>query len=216
MRTKLLALMISMVGWVAFLGCNTEAGTRDNRDNYDKNAPSTAQTGKPVPAPDYSSKPSKMGENMKKAEFGAYELWDADNSGDISKNEFDSHFASFQGWTDWDRNGDQSLDKSEAAGAQFAMWDRNGDAELSKDEWSDGVDAADIKSDWKDADTDQDGKLSPTEFTQWFSGKMWDEWDKDHDGKVAKNEAANAIWNLFDKDNDQKIEKGEFNDLMKA
>jgi Ca2+-binding EF-hand superfamily protein len=206
--------MISMVGWVAFLGCNTEAGTRGA---YDKTAPGT-NTASATEKKDLnlSSKPSKAGENAKKVEFGAYDQWDADNSGDISKNEFDTHFASFQGWADWDKNGDQSLDKSEASGAQFAMWDRNGDGELSKDEWGDGVDAADIKSDWKDADTDNDGKLSSTEFTQWFSGKMWDEWDKDHDGKVAKNEAANALWNLWDKDNDNKIEKGEFNDAMKA
>jgi len=223
MRMKLMALTISLVGWIAFLGCNTEAGTREDdttRPNaqgeyQDQSGAATSDQSRATTT-DQTGATSGAATGSLASSFGPYDQWDSDKSGDVSKTEFESKFSSMPAWSQWDQNGDQNLDQNEAANVQWKLWDRNGDDQVADDEWGDGTDMMGIKSDYKDADADHDGTLSKTEFTQWFQGKAWSEWDQDGDGKVAVKEAADAVYGMWDHDDDNKIDQDEFDDALEA
>jgi hypothetical protein len=237
MRTKMLAALISMVGCLAFLACDRgpgyqnddragEASTQDQSatDPQYETQDATQTEEESMEAIESQSETQASaagqaaGQQTAAAELGPYEQWDVDSSGDVSKTEFDSKFASTPAWSGWDRNGDQNLDATEAAHVQWSMWDRNADGQLPKDEWDGGIEQMDVDADYAEADANQDGKLTEAEFTQWFQGgKAWSEWDQNGNGKVALDEAATALWNMWDGNDDNKIEQGEWwEDASKA
>jgi hypothetical protein len=163
MRTKLLAVLISIAGCVAVAGCSTEADYREdvNPPPQDSAAPSSAGGAYTDPAgTDRSAEAGAAASDA--ASVGAYEEWDTDASGDVSKTEFDSKFASLPAWSEWDANGDQSLDESEAKNVQ------------------------------------------------WFEGGSFTEMDPDGDGKLARDEAGDALWKAWDANGDNKIEPSEW------
>jgi hypothetical protein len=160
----MLAVLISGLGCVALLGCNTEAGYREgdtarpesetaDTQRYD----TQSQTDTTAERPQADTAPQAMSGGL-----GAWSEWDADASGDVTKTEFDSKFASAPAWGNWDTNDDQALDQSESA------------------------------------------KVS------WLQGKDMKEWDKDADGKLARNEAADALWKMWDSNGDDKLEQSEW------
>ena len=143
MRTKRMAVLISSLACVALLGCNTEAGYRE----------------------DDAARPESQTSDTQQYEtpggLGAWSEWDADASGDVTKTEFDSTFASAPVWSDWDTNGDQALDQSEAANVS----------------WLQG-------KDWKEWDTDSDGRLARNESAE----ALWTMWDSNGDHKLELSE----------------------------
>ena len=162
MRTKLLAVLISILGCAVFVGCSTEADYRE-----DVNAPpqDTAPSSADATYTDKVGTDRTADAPGDAAAVGTYEQWDADASGDVSKTEFDSKFASLPAWSDWDANGDQSLDQNEAKNVK---WFESGS--------------------WDELDSDGDGKLARNEAAD----ALWKEWDGNGDHKIEKSEWQQA------------------------
>jgi hypothetical protein len=162
MRTKSLAVLISIVGSAGFLGCSTEADYRGEANEPAHDTVPSAADGVDTD-PIVTDRSAEAGAAMSDAaSLGAYEEWDTDNSGDVSKTEWNSRFVSLPAWSEWDANGDQSLDESEA------------------------------------------------KSVSWFEDASWGEMDPDGDGKLARNEAGDALWREWDANDDNKIEKSEW------
>ena len=79
----------------------------------------------------------------------------------MSKTEFDSKFASLPAWSQWDQNGDQSLDQTEAQSV----------------EWFEG-------GSWSDQDSDGDGKMAKNEAAD----ALWKKLDENSDSKIEQGE----------------------------
>jgi len=220
--SKLLILSVSVVCLIGLVGCNTEAGYETETEGEEQ-VPPTGETqgrvGETQPGTDPSQQQQQQaqtGQSAAAAEFGTYEQWDADRSGDVTQQEFDTRFQNFQGWTQWDRNGDQNLDESEAAGVQWKMWDKNGDNRLEESEWQTGIEHLGLQAEYGEADREGDGQVSQAEFTQWFEQNAWDEWDANGDGVVGRDEAADVLWNMWDGNDDNRVDQSEWKEVMEA
>jgi hypothetical protein len=159
MRTKMVAVLISSLGCVALLGCNTEAGYREG----DAARPESQMSDTQQDAQRYDTqKQADTGAAATTGSLGSFTEWDADASGDVTKTEFDSRFASTSAWSDWDKNSDQALDQSEAAnvkwfeGKDLEEWDKDADGKLARNEAGDAL--------WRMLDGNADHKLEPGEW----------------------------------------------------
>jgi hypothetical protein len=164
MTIKIVAVLISSLGCVALLGCDTGVDHREGdaarpeseaADTQRYDTPSQTETTAERPQTDTAPQAMSGG-------LGAWSEWDADASGDVTKTEFDSRFASTSAWGNWDTNNDKVLDESEAAkvswlqGKDMEAWDRDADGKLARTEAGDAL--------WKMWDSNADNKLEQSEW----------------------------------------------------
>ena len=222
---KMLGLLILAVCPIALIGCDTQTGTgaedtitteEQAAGNVDQPDVQTEQQPYGETEGDTAMQSAEQRQGGMTAQFGTYQDWDADRSGDLTQTEFDDHFQTFEGWSQWDANRDQSLDEAEAAQVQWRMFDRNGDGRLEQSEWDEGVQSLGVQGRYSEGDRDGDGQLTQAEFTQWFEQKAWSEWDTNGDGVVGRDEAADTLWKMWDGNDDDKVEENEWREAVEA
>jgi Ca2+-binding EF-hand superfamily protein len=220
-------MLILLVCPILVIGCDTQGGTgtEDTIVTQEQAAGNTDQPdAQTEPQPygetdpgDTATQPTQMQQQGgTAAQFGTYQEWDADQSGAVTQTEFASRFQSFAGWSQWDADRDQNLDETEAAQVQWTMFDGNADGRLDETEWREGVEELGVAGDYEDSDRDGDGRITQAEFTQWFERNAWSVWDRNGDGMVGRDEAADTLWNMWDGDDDDQLEENEWREAVQV
>lgn len=70
------------------------------------------------------------------AEDNGWADWDADQSGDISQDEWDTGFEDEGLYSDWDADGDGALNEDEFGTGIFNTYDRDGDGVWNEEEYN--------------------------------------------------------------------------------
>lgn len=152
---------------------------------------------------------------------------DTDHDGRLSKDEFPGSDNAFDYL---DKNGDGYIDKSEALKARkelsekeekgfFSENDKDHDGKLSKDEFPGSDEAFDYLDKNRDGYIDKAEALEVRKDASTRGGKdYFSENDKDHDGKLSKEEfsGSDKAFNYIDKNRDGYIDKDEVREARKA
>ena len=152
---------------------------------------------------------------------------DTDNDGKLSKEEFPGSDKAFDYL---DKNRDGYIDKSEALKARkdlstkeekgfFSKNDKDHDGKLSKDEFPGSDEAFDHLDKNRDGHIDKAEALEARKDASTRGKKdYFNENDKDHDGKLSKEEFSGSAkaFNYIDKNRDGYIDKDEVREARKA
>ena len=146
-------------------------------------------------------------------EWGTFDDWDGNVSGDVDESEFDERFARTGWYGNWDGDTDSYLTSDEFYEGTYGQWDADADDYLNEDEFRSvqTMYGDDRLGEWPDYDLDADDRISRDEFRAGFENTaMWDEWDADSDGRLSSEEWNRTIFSTLDADGDGALTEEEW------
>ena len=116
-------------------------------------------------------------------------------------------------WESWDFDGDGVYRNDELAAfasawdVSWSDWDRNADAALTRSELESGFAAAGVFEEW---DGDADGRLTRSELSRGYAGLWRDRWDSDRDAFLSRRELSRGLLDTWDFDGSGDLDSDEF------
>lgn len=139
--------------------------------------------------------------------------WDADEDGELTREEYEAWWAREQPYADWDVNADAVVTTEELARGVFNAWDVDRTGGVDPDEWGmplTGIGGGDYPA-WEEWDRDADQMVVADELAEGFQRyDIVGQIDLDEDRALSEDELRAWWFDLLDVDDDGVIDRTEW------